>query len=394
MNLANLLEGPAVVQYRGITLEFRGGLKPTASTESFEINTDRHGVIDNRRRESSIKLSGTPVGVWTDAHLAVLYPEWYRNPAVGQLVTRVLEFEEVTAGSNQVKITAHLLRAGCPVSLGTFGTLPAGLAVATTYYVYPVDADHITFHLAEADALTGANPVDITDAGTDEHRLVEQEPLTVWTSLGRKIVFHVGALTKMPELTFSPLETLMGGIEFECFRKNDVAPTTDNSLYTVSKAALNVTPPSAADIPTQEYALSWGAVAPWASFQSRSAVKFSPEVSLEAVESIGRGVLSRKITGGKASLTCQPGGISESAMLAALKLQGAGAGRGTSLTGNPFNIVGTGVYARMYQAQLQEVPMNFDPQNPRAGDLKWVNGRTYTNNVADPIFYVGTGAPA
>lgn len=164
MNLANLLEGPAVVQYRGITLEFRGGLKPTASTESFEISTDRHGVIDNRRRESSIKLSGTPVGVWTAAHLAVLYPEWYRNPAVGQLVTRVLEFETVTPASNQIKITAHKLRAGCPVSLGTFGTLPAGLALATTYYVGVVDADNITLHAAAADAVAGTNPVDITDA--------------------------------------------------------------------------------------------------------------------------------------------------------------------------------------------------------------------------------------
>lgn len=393
LNLANILEGPAVLQYKDIVLEFRGGLKPTASTQSFEITSDLLGVIDNRSKECSIKIAGTPTGVWTPEHLSVLFP--YGDFPTGQMVTRVLELEEIDTGTGQVTITAHGLRSGCPVSMGTYGVLPAPLAEGTTFYIEVVDADTVRFHttLASVSEETPTALVTFTDEGEDESYLVEQEPVTIWSSLGRKLTFHVGALTKMPDLTFSAVETLLGGLEFECFRKNNTPWSTANSLFTITKAPLTLQSPGRTSIPTREYTYGWGSTAPWASFKSRGPAKVSFDLQLAEVSSDADGLLSRKVSSVKANCTAAPAGISESAMLAALNMQGSGAARGSSLSAAALNIAGTGVYGRLYNAQLTEVPMNFDTTNPRAGEFKWSSGREITEaGVIQPVFAFSTTA--
>lgn len=67
--------------------------------------------------------------------------------------------------------TAHNMLLGHSVQLTTTGTLPAGLSLATNYWVVPTGAD--TFKLASsyANAQSGSNAVDITDAGTGTHTI-------------------------------------------------------------------------------------------------------------------------------------------------------------------------------------------------------------------------------
>jgi hypothetical protein len=81
------------------------------------------------------------------------------------------------ATSDICTATAHGLRTGDKVRLTTSNTLPAGLSLATTYFVIRLSAD--TFSLASTDALAVAGTaVDITGTGTGTHTVTGYENTT------------------------------------------------------------------------------------------------------------------------------------------------------------------------------------------------------------------------
>ena len=69
----------------------------------------------------------------------------------------------VTVGADTVTAVAHGMTTGVKVVLTTTGTLPAGLALVTDYYLIVVDADTLSFATSQALALAGT-AVDITAA--------------------------------------------------------------------------------------------------------------------------------------------------------------------------------------------------------------------------------------
>lgn len=79
-----------------------------------------------------------------------------------------------THASNLFTLTAHGLETGSgPIRLTTSGTLPAGLALATDYYVIKLSSS--TFSLAETRALALARTaIDFTSDGTGTHTFTGQ----------------------------------------------------------------------------------------------------------------------------------------------------------------------------------------------------------------------------
>ena len=72
----------------------------------------------------------------------------------------------VNIDSNSVTVAGNSVVTGLKGQLTTSaGSLPAGLAVLTDYFLIVVDATHVKFAASLADALAGT-PVDITDQGT------------------------------------------------------------------------------------------------------------------------------------------------------------------------------------------------------------------------------------
>lgn len=82
---------------------------------------------------------------------------------------------DVTVGTDQINEAAHGFNTGDLVQLTSSGTLPAGLALATDYYVIRVDANNIKLAASAKDAEDG-NAVDITAAaGGGTHTVTGQE---------------------------------------------------------------------------------------------------------------------------------------------------------------------------------------------------------------------------
>lgn len=69
-------------------------------------------------------------------------------------------------GANTVTITGHGYTTGQgPFMFDSDTTIPGGLTNSTFYYVRVVDANTVTLHLTEKDAVNNTNTVDITSSG-------------------------------------------------------------------------------------------------------------------------------------------------------------------------------------------------------------------------------------
>lgn len=399
MDLAKLLEGPAVCYHRGQVFFSRGGKQLAPTAEAFAIDTDAHGTIDQRALNNAIALTLTPVGVWSDPQIDVLW-RW-QNARPGQLLTPRYDVLEIDTAEDTVELLGdtsgelaylNFPRLGAPVQFSTWGAAPAALVAGSLYYwgiPTPATPWIGTLHTTEADAIAGTNEINFADVGTGDHALIEQEPLIIHTYSNRRIVFPNAAVVTMPPIIHSAAATLVGQVGFAAFRKNNAPWNEANSLYTISKALLVEPALDPADIPTQEYTAEWGA-ADWDEFRFRAACTLTPQLTTAPVGNDGRGDLGLKIATIGATATGARDNATEAQLLDVLGMQGGAVARGKSKTRADLVITGTGVHNTLYNASANALPLTFDTTSPRGGEISWISART----PGSPVFRIGTAAPA
>lgn len=145
----------------------------------------------------------------------------------------------VSAANDTWTITSHGFATGDgPYQLTTSGTLPAGLALLTDYWIYVVDANTIKFCLSLGDALRknksnmggdvdAPKAVDITDAGTGTHTVgaafptassstntsLTHEPVTFYFDTNDAVAKYIEAHFAAPAaITFKPSSTTVRAV--------------------------------------------------------------------------------------------------------------------------------------------------------------------------------------
>jgi hypothetical protein len=390
-NLATIIGGPCLISYAGSTFRSKGDVSLNLALDTFEIVTDLYGAVDQRVAGQPITVGFEPEGRFDD--LSVLFP--HASAAIGSLITPRHECGAVDTDNDTIAIAATTLAAGTPVSFGTTGTMPTGLTAATVYYLGADDEGERMVYATAAHAVAGteSEEIDLTGAGSGTLAFVVVQPLVIHGNDGTRVTLHNAAVSQMPAITFSSQATLWGPVQFEAFSKNGVAWTTANAYYTLDSAAFADEGFDPSDILTQPYTLTWGA-APWSGLSTKAGITVANTLTLEPIEDDASGVLTRRIAAVGFTATAQPMGPSLADLLTKLGIQGAGATRGRSLSGDNLNIEGTGVYARLYAAALTGGPAVWSSRLDRLGDLTWQATRTFTEGVANPLFYIGESAPA
>lgn len=132
---------------------------------------------------------GTAFGAADGTHFNV--PDMRGRTAVG-VGSNTWSFSfassDVNTGTDQIAVTANSeLITGRTVVLTTTGTLPTGLALATTYYIIVVDSTHIKLATSLANAVAGT-AIDITGAGSGTHTATH-------TGTARTLAEHGGEQT-------------------------------------------------------------------------------------------------------------------------------------------------------------------------------------------------------
>ena len=89
---------------------------------------------------------------------------------------------DVNVSTNIITKTAHGMNTGLKGQFTTVTTLPAGLSLATDYFIIKVTVDTFKVATSLANALAGT-AVDITSQGTDDHTFTPNATLTATLKL-------------------------------------------------------------------------------------------------------------------------------------------------------------------------------------------------------------------
>jgi len=132
-------------------------------------------------------------------------------------VNRTFVDGDVDTIDDEITDTAHGFQKGeGPVLLKSSGTLPAGLALATKYWIGVVDGNTITFHTSRANALAGTPKVNITAAaGGGTHSLETADNFVIPAGIAKvrlsgSLVFATGTTS----------------LRYICFIVEGLSPTT------------------------------------------------------------------------------------------------------------------------------------------------------------------------
>ena len=220
------------------------------------------------------------------------------------------------------------------------------------------------------------------------------ESVIIQTLAGKKLSYYAGAITKIPNITFSAVKPLLGPMKITAIGADNEAWSATAHRAKVEAEAFSDTGFDPTKILTQAYVVGWSG-APWAAIETEEGVSVEFDLGLKPVKVDSSGTVDMTLESLDVTAKFVPVGVSEDEVIAALSMQGAGVLRGTSLlaASHDLTIAGTGVHAIVYNAAPGAGPLMFGRTILRAGEVVMHACRSFTDGVADPMFYVGTAAP-
>ena len=200
-------------------------------------------------------------------------------------------------------------------------------------------------------------------------------PAVVHSRAGVKVTFASAALTSIPELRLSPVQTPFGQATLTAIVANGKTPDETNAVYKVETATYADGEPDRAKILTgKAYTASWGSLdindtaAGWT---------ISFDLSTDPVNNDSQGTADMTLASLVVRARCQPLGLGESSLLAALP---AAKARGSSVaTANDLVITAEdGLTVTLKNAALVTGPVQWGNTTLRAGEIGFVAHRDAT----------------
>ena len=220
------------------------------------------------------------------------------------------------------------------------------------------------------------------------------KPLAVHGQDGTLETYTAAALSEMPQVKFSSIETLVGAAKFLALRGNNKDWAEANSLVTQadtggSMADAGFTP---SGIITQGYTATWTGISGFADFDTLDGFNFETRVTFSDDMTDRAGLLNKRIKTVEARVRCSPMGPTRQQLLTNAKLQGTGAGRGRSKQSGSADLTITGDddvdYLVLKNAALTEHVQRWGSEQIRNGDVAWVATRSFSSGVPGALFTI------
>lgn len=261
LNLLNRVRGSASLRLKGQDFWTKDVAAFGIDLKPFKVKSDAQGVISQRMGGRLVTVTFTPVGTWTAAQLAVLYP--FLSARVGDFNTPIRTVTAVTtgAGTSTLTSTGHGQITGTGIRFGAqVGVaLPTGITPNVTYFINANDANTLALYDTEAHALAGGGTgqVDITAAGTGNPNFIVNTPLVITTVDGVQLTIWNAAITKQPGLGLTSVDSAMKQVTIEGYTLHGLNWSDANSLLTLSTGNIGAVPPVQSQIPTVPYTVDW-----------------------------------------------------------------------------------------------------------------------------------------
>lgn len=221
--------------------------------------------------------------------------------------------------------------------------------------------------------------------------LFDNTPLKINTRDGEVYTFSNVAITQQPAIRAIIGQTLIGSVTFTAILKDGADPGDADAYFTIGAEAYGSDAFSVANIKTPVWTNAWGAVSPWDAFATSGGITFDFPLTLEPKRVDGLGTVNMTMVDRAATAKGTPVGVTVAEILAAAD---ANVAMGSAPTLKHLDVSGTGVHIRLYSAMVRDPVINWHSKTDMIGELTWRACQGFTANVADPLFYVGTTAPA
>lgn len=194
---------------------------------------------------------------------------------------------------------------------------------------------------------------------------------------GNWVQFTAAAITQLADLTLSPKGTTIGEAALTCLIGNGLDRTAAGSFYTTGSAAWSETFADS-DIIAVPYTGVWGST----TIHTSEGWKVSFEVSVDPIFVDGIGTVDYRVTGVKATATCQPVNLDASTLLGDLRPEQLAIGAAMRQTRN-LVITGAagGLVCTLYDAVLTSAPAQWGPSAFRSGELTLESSRQLTGEA-------------
>ena len=242
------------------------------------------------------------------------------------------------------------------------------------------------------------------DIGADIFTKAADKTVTIWTKAGVKIIYTVGAISKMPPMHLGTNKTWLGAMTITC--KADVTKE-----YTHAAAWNAITAVPFADITfddtlvkTGRYLATWGvgygAAYDYGSlFQnegSQDGFEISYDMSTKPFAPDGFNIVSMLLTELKATVKFKPISFTEAQFYDIMRLQGASAllpGQSVSKMASDLVITSatTGLTVTVNKVGAMDGGLLYALDNYRQGEIGFASRLTFTAGVVNPLVTI-TGA--
>ena len=213
-------------------------------------------------------------------------------------------------------------------------------------------------------------------------------PLTVHSVAGTKVTFVNAALTTMPPLRLSPVQTAFGEAVFTALLGLGKKPSDTNSFFTTAAASYTAGGPDPTGIVGVQYAATFGSLN---ILDTLDGWTVTPEIQLKPVTTDLLGTVDYTVSGVTCTATCTPLGLTESQLLGALPIA---KDRGSSLKGAADLVItgAGGLTVTLKNATMLRGPLQWGNTTLRAGEVQFTAHRAFTNGAPGAVFSVEMAA--
>lgn len=380
--------GPAIVQYNGGTFLFPKGITVEPLEEFFQVPVGYFAEGDERTDTILHKITGVPDGRWTN--LSALFP--YYTKVIGSSVFGADTSLTVWSIDGKVK---RVYKAAAVTKMPDLD-FSAKKTLMTEVEFTCIHGEDEAWSTADSlfteteDAFPGIGSYDATDIVTQPYGLQWLTALTV-TADASTDVFTTSGLVP-PDGTIVRFTNsggaLPGAISADTdYYVRDSTATTFKVSTTRGGSAVNV---SGAGTGTHT------ATTRFNDFHAALGVSVQHNLTLQKQEVDHKGIYDMSFAGLSVKATLLPHEPAQWDIMAARRHQGRGAVRGRSKAeyAGDLNIVGTGVYFRLYNAAMGNGKEFYGPDDRRVQPIEFTAVRSFVAGEAVPLAYVGTSAPA
>ena len=386
MTRSEILRGPAIVQFDSQTFYSQGDIKVELVNETFPIQVSNFGKVSDRIDKVMHRISFTPDGRW--AALSVLFP--YATSTIGSSVFGTDEALTIWTVDGKKRVYAAAAVTKMPnLMLGSTKTL-FGEVQFTCIHAESSDwSTQGSLFVDSSASYPGDSGYLASDILTQPYALAWKPAFTFTAATNDVITASGHGLTDGTRVRFTTSGTLPAGLSLATdYYVRDATSSTFKVSATLGGSAVDIT-----DTGSGTHTATPG----WASFYSKEGITVEFNLQLAPEETDAKGLYDMTFQNLEVSAKFQPdGGPTVQDVTTALRQQGSGAIRGRDINSGSsnLNITGSGVYVRLYNANIVSGEEAYGPMSRRIQPCEFRSTRSITAGAADPLFYVGTSAPA